>query len=76
MAALIECELAAYNKPNLYISMAFTHTVILTSTTSPMSANPFYLHKYLQNLPISKIQNGTWGLVSAGHQVPIQMTAR
>ena len=29
MAALIECELAAHNKPNLHMSMAFTHTAIL-----------------------------------------------
>ena len=43
MAALIECELAAHNKPNLHMSIiSAQHTVILNSTTSQNSSN---IHK-------------------------------
>ena len=58
MVALTEHELAAHNKPNLHVSMAFTHTAILTSTTFQIPSNSSYLHTSLQNLSISK--NARW----------------
>ena len=77
MAALIEHELAAHNKPNLPVSIVSAqHTVILTSTTSQNPSN-ISSYRLSQNvcLSVSKIQDGTQGPVSVGNQVPIWMTA-